>query len=89
MDDVKHFWNGFKKQANASGALYMRDLVVDTGIHSMQEDSYPEGDHSFFNPDKSFLGQNAADPVETSNAGQPPRYLGVDTYTLGYAEPGV
>lgn len=80
MEDMKSFWDGFKKQANASGAMYMRDLAVDTGIHSMQEDMYPENSYSFFDPDKSVY--DALDVSVVDNNRKP------DTLTLGYAEPG-
>lgn len=80
---MKHFWSGFTKQANASGARYMRDLAIDGAIHSMQEDMYPEGSYSFFDPDKSV-----SDAVDASNAGQPPGGK-IDPLTLGHAEAGI
>jgi len=93
---MTHFWSGFFKQASASGAMYHRDLATDMTIHSMQEDTYPEGSYSFFDPEGrekrkitgSTFFEGDSDPVESSNAGQPPRWLGVDTFTLGHAEPG-
>lgn len=81
MRIVRHFWEGFFKQATSSGAVYRRDLAVDDAIHSMQEDTYPEGTYSFFDPDKSV-----ADAVDASNAGQPPNWIKPDALTLGYAE---
>lgn len=86
---MKHFWNGFIKQANASGSSYRRDLAVDDAIHSMQEDTYPEGSFKFFDETKPAVSKGGEDASDRSNAGAPPRWLGVDTYTLGYAEAGI
>lgn len=96
------FWTGFEKRAAASGATYHRDLATDNTIHSMQEDTYPEGTFSFFDPDKlskvkkkdlgsieGLFNDQGEDASERSNAGSPPRYLGVDALTLGHAEGGL
>lgn len=100
---MKHFWIGFEKRATSAGATYRRDLATDDTIHSMQEDNYPEGTYSFFNPEAalpkkgkkwdsvisgSVFFDNSADAVDLSTGGQPARYIGPDTYTLGHSAMG-
>lgn len=97
---MKDFWLGFEKRATSSGATYRRDLATDDTIHSMQEDNYPEGTYSFFNPNKSVVSNkqsvidgsvffdNSADAVDMSTGGQPGRYIGPDVYTLGFSAMG-